>query len=220
MKPSHRREGAFMPTPDPSTDAPVSFKEKDDNSDTKQDIRAKEEDVSDTSDKVVVVTPPSRLDSLPKPATQDLPTKENTSPPDVLVERPLSPEQSQGPSPPPKSLRSTFTSSLKRFSTLSRSPSLSSRSPKRSSFSTVHSSRTPSPSYPQYDSTRPSCRRYKVITQNPAALFCHEVHSIKSSSERCSIYIQKINDLYNCYTGLMDWLNDAKYRSEYMYSLL
>ena len=215
MKSSHRREGAFMPTPDPSLDAPVSFKEKGGNSDT---IQAKEED--DTIDKVVVVTPPSRLDSLPKPVTQDLLTKESTSPPDVLVERSLSPDRSQGPSPPPKSLKNSFTSSLKRFSTLSRSPSLSSRSPKRTSFSTAHSSRTPSPSYPQQDLTRPSCRRYKVITQNPAALFCHEVHSIKSSSERCSIYIQKINDLYNCDTGLMDWLNDAKYRGEYRYSLL
>ena len=205
-----------MPTPDPSnTDTP--FKEKDGNSDITEDIYVNEEYLSDTSDKVVIVSPPPRLESLP--TTQDIPGKETTPPPDV-VERSLSPD-SQGPSPPPKSFRNSIASGLKRFSTLPRSPSLSSRSPKRSSFSTVHSSRTPSPSYPyQHSSTRPSYRRRKVITRDPAGLFCHEVHSIRSTSERCSIYIQKINELYNCDTGLMDWLNDGRGRGEEIYSLM
>lgn len=209
-----------MPTPDPSTmDALVPYKQEDGNSDNKEDIYVNEEYLSDTGDKVVIVSPPPRLESLP--ITQDIPAEENAPAPEVIVEQPLTPEQSRGPSPPPKSFRNSIATGLKRFSTLPRSPSLSSRSPKRSSFSTVHSSRTPSPSYPrQHDLTRPSYRRRKVITQNPAALFCHEVHSIRSTSERCSIYIQKINELYNCDTGLMDWLNDARGRGEDRYSLM
>lgn len=207
-----------MPTPDPSTtDTLVPPKQKDGNSDNKENIYVDEEYLSDTSDKVVIVSPPPRLESLP--TAQDIPAKENSPPPEVIVEQPLTPEQSRGPSPPPKSFRNSIATGLKRFSTLPRSPSLSSRSPKRTSFSTVHSSRTPSPSYSrQHDLTRPSYRRRKVITQNPAALFCHEVQSIRSTSERCSIYIQKINELYNCDTGLMDWLNDAQGRGENRHS--
>ncbi|KAF8631200.1 hypothetical protein AX15_002532 [Amanita polypyramis BW_CC] len=198
IKPSHRREGAFMPTPDLasiqiSTSSSSSSMETTNTMEAKgsENIQENDQVLPRATEQVILVTPPPRHESL---HTRDnVPNQEGTPSP-VFVERPLSPDSVPGPSPPPKSFRNSMTSGLKRLSSISRTPSASSRSPKRISFDLV------------------APTRRKVVMQNPAALFCHEVNLARSASERCSIYIQKINDLYNCDTGLMDWLNDAKCR--------
>ncbi|KAK2466459.1 hypothetical protein APHAL10511_002101 [Amanita phalloides] len=208
-----RREGAFIHSPDPANAQNSSSKQKDDVTHEPQESAPSNDHVSSSAcSNIVIVTPPPRLESLQTSHSQGkLPVREVTTPPEVFVERPLSPDISS--TAPPKSFRNSITNGLKRLSSISRSPSLSSRSPKRTSIGTTQSSRTPSPPYPYQDpmgAVRP--RRAKIVTLNPAALFCHEVYTTKSTAERCSIYIQKINELYNCDTGLMDWLDDAKNR--------
>ncbi|PPR02487.1 hypothetical protein CVT24_002036 [Panaeolus cyanescens] len=134
-------------------------------------------------------------------------------------ERPTSPlsadhhsHHSDVPSPPPKSFRNSLTTNLKRFSSLPRAPSLSSRSAHRSSGSTRYSSRTPSPSAAphQRGSTHPPFK--KIRSTNPAALFCHEVYSQTTTLQRCAIYTAKINELYLHDCGLSDWLVEMNTR--------
>ncbi|TFK27016.1 hypothetical protein FA15DRAFT_666751 [Coprinopsis marcescibilis] len=123
---------------------------------------------------------------------------------------PRSASSSSAPSPPPKSFRNSLTTNLKRFSSLPRAPSRSSRhSNKRSSVGTHYSqrsSRTPSPSVP-----RKSVRR-KVVDYNPTAMFCHEVYQQRTTAERCQIYIEKINELYIHDCGLSEWLLEMNNR--------
>ena len=110
---------------------------------------------------------------------------------------------SDAPSPPPKSLRNSLTKRL----SLVRTTSLSSKSPRRWSGGNTHySSRTPSPSIHLVS------RVPKIKSINPAALFCHEVHSQRTTSERCLIYATKINELnlYDC--GLSEWVVNMKSR--------
>ncbi|KAF8204890.1 hypothetical protein BJ912DRAFT_1073256 [Pholiota molesta] len=129
------------------------------------------------------------------------------------LETPLSPSSDinsigEAPSPPPKSFRNSLTTNLKRFSSLPRTPSLSSKSARRSSESTRHSSRTPSPSIHMF--SRPAFKKIKAT--NPAALFCHEVHSQTTTLQRCAIYAAKINELYIHDCGLSEWVDDTKSR--------
>lgn len=116
---------------------------------------------------------------------------------------------SDAPSPPPKSLRNSLTINMKRLS-LSRTASLSSRSARRwSGGNTYYSSRTPSPSIHRVS---PSPQIPKITSTNPAALFCHEVHSQRTTSERCLIYATKINELYLYDCGLSEWVVNMKSR--------
>ncbi|KAK7060231.1 hypothetical protein VNI00_000996 [Paramarasmius palmivorus] len=138
------------------------------------------------------------------------------------------------PSPPPKSFRNSFTHGLKRLSlngSISRSPSIggrrslshsrngstSSTLPPLPNDAVLSFSPTPSPSPPPM--TPPPESPYKVIQPHahrrirdpaPAALFCHEVYTTRSASERCMIYAKKINELYLYDCGLGDWLFEAK----------
>lgn len=116
---------------------------------------------------------------------------------------------SEAPSPPPKSFRNSLTTNLKRFSSLPRTPSISSQSKRHSSSSTYYSSsRTPSPSVAFHPP--PTFRR--IRSYSPAAMFCHEVHSLKSASERSAVYAAKINELYLYDCGLSEWVIEAQYR--------
>ncbi|KAJ7591349.1 hypothetical protein C8J56DRAFT_825421 [Mycena floridula] len=114
---------------------------------------------------------------------------------------------STAPSLPPKSpkgFRNSLSRGLKRMS-LPRTPSMKSSS--RSSSDGRHSGslpRTPSPPL-----IRP---RMKIKTLYPAAMYCHEVHGQRSAQERCTIYAQKINELYSCDCGLGDWVFEAQIR--------
>ncbi|KAF9057420.1 hypothetical protein BJ165DRAFT_1520800 [Panaeolus papilionaceus] len=137
-------------------------------------------------------------------------------------ERPTSPlstdnhsHHSDVPSPPPKSFRNSLTTNLKRFSSLPRAPSLSSRSAHRSSGSTRYSSRTPSPSTTHHRHRTSAHTPFKKIrSTNPAALFCHEVYSQTTTLQRCAIYTAKINELYLHDCGLSDWLVDMNTRGQ------
>ncbi|KXN87932.1 hypothetical protein AN958_07942 [Leucoagaricus sp. SymC.cos] len=123
------------------------------------------------------------------------------------------------PSPPPKSFRNSLTTGLKRFSSrsLPRTPSISSGGSRRSSvmskrFSTGSTIHGHGRAHPQMK----SARRRKMVVQWPSAMFCNEIHAVGkkklSSSERCSIYARKINELYMYDCGLTEWVMETKYR--------
>ena len=224
----HRREGAFSPLDDtlaesPSKSAPGSTTVESENKDA----------AVDKAD-VTVIEPPSNrtvteinhhkfsqwLKSNPE-FTQPLGNKRKAGSVDeshVYKQRlPSSPEPSDSgggsdaPSPPPKSFRNSLTINLKRLS-LSRTASLSSKSARSRRWSggnTHHSSRTPSPSIHRV-SPPPLVSRIK--STNPAALFCHEVRSQRTTSERCLIYATKINELHLYDCGLSEWVVNMKSR--------
>lgn len=120
---------------------------------------------------------------------------------------------SDAPSPPPKSFRNSLNVNLKRIS-LPRTASLSSKSARSRRWSggnAHHSSRTSSPSI--HRGVSPPLLVPKIKSTNPAALFCHEVHSQRTTSERCLIYATKINELHLHDCGLSEWVVNMKSRS-------
>lgn len=58
--------------------------------------------------------------------------------------------------------------------------------------------------------------RQKTVMQWPSAMFCNEIHTggkrKMSSSERCAIYAQKINELYMHDCGLTEWVVEMRFR--------
>ena len=123
---------------------------------------------------------------------------------------------SDAPSPPPKSFRNSLTVNLKRLS-LPRTASLSSKSARSRRWSggnTHHSSRTSSPSIHRVS---PPLLVPKIKSTNPAALFCHEVHSQRTTSERCLIYATKINELHLYDCGLSEWVVNMKSRGLFLF---
>ncbi|KAJ8522964.1 hypothetical protein ONZ45_g534 [Pleurotus djamor] len=127
------------------------------------------------------------------------------------------------PSPPPKSIRTSWTAGLKRFSTLPRTPSpKSKRSSTSSNLSRSRlsrtSSRSPSPSplstpvTPEQQFTTPVIHRPRVkfVSPYPPAMFCGDVTNMRTAVERCAGYAAKINELYNCDCGLAGWLFAGK----------
>ena len=126
---------------------------------------------------------------------------------------------SDAPSPPPKSFRNSLTVNLKRLS-LPRTASLSSKSARSRRWSggnTHHSSRTSSPSIHRVS---PPLLVPKIKSTNPAALFCHEVHSQRTTSERCVIYATKINELHLYDCGLSEWVVNMKSRGLFLLSII
>jgi hypothetical protein len=125
-------------------------------------------------------------------------------------------------SPPPRSFRNSLTMNIKRFSTLPRTPSLSSRSSKSShrlSAGAQLSARSPSPVEPiqlplsaPVPFSSPPRPRHKIRSHYPSAMYCSEVFSRKTAGERCSAYAQKINQLYVYDSGLGDWIIETKIR--------
>ncbi|KIY45876.1 hypothetical protein FISHEDRAFT_76114 [Fistulina hepatica ATCC 64428] len=141
-------------------------------------------------------------------------------------------------SPPPKS-----SSPLKRLSRRSRHGSTSqtsrARSPSastsrtRSSFThtppvsnlghgqTPESLAPPSSSSPTATLVRVVRPRKMIRAITPACMQCPEIHSAKTSLERCLIYASKINELYHYDSGLGDWIvaSDMQTRGERLYVL-
>ncbi|KAH9943018.1 uncharacterized protein BXZ73DRAFT_87461 [Epithele typhae] len=138
-----------------------------------------------------------------------------------------SPSVSHLPSLPPKSIRgwsddekstslapSSFKvlTSLKRFSSLPRTPSRSSRSSKRSSTDDPRRSLSPPPPTPppQIHVQSPPRKRMvpkiKYVHSWPPAMNPAEIVSLRGSRERAQMYAMKINELsqYDC--GLRNWL--------------
>ncbi|KAF9008760.1 hypothetical protein BDQ17DRAFT_1348886 [Cyathus striatus] len=217
----HHREGAFPVSSSESVAGlgsslkqgdPLDMKEEEDRVSPELVSRKLTHDDSDIP-MVTVVEPPPRTVSLPSDSESSHEGKDgwvevarDTNPlteglHKPSIERTASSAKSQ-------SFRNSLTTNLKRFSSLPRTPSLSSKSNRRSSASTQHSSRTPSPSLRQ---STPIPRR-KIISYSPAAMQCHEVRGCKNTAERCVIYASKINELYIYDCGLTDWLLDTKYR--------
>jgi hypothetical protein len=230
----HRREGAFSPalvdeeseTSAPSIHSPPVLVHV---------PKVKEEVVNQPPQLETNDIPPVSIDDIPAVTIDKVPAPPATDSGHswVDIERELSPSpegqtnaplahsrrdsspadsSSMAPSPPPKSLRNSLTTNLKRFSSLPRTPSLSSKSNRRSSSGTSYSSRTPSPSI--HLVLQP--HRPKIRSRDPAALFCHEVSSQRTPMERCVIYATKINELYLYDCGLSDWVVEMKNRGEHL----
>ena len=225
----HRREGVFSPLDNIPAESPNIAPGS-----TTLDTEKKDGTVNTTIDTadVTVIGPPSN-----RPATeidhhkfsQWLKSNPELSQPHkrkggsvdeshCYKQRPLeSPEPSDSgggsdaPSPPPKSFRNSLTVNLKRLS-LPRTASLSSKSARSRRWSggnAHHSSRTSSPSIHRVS---PPPLVPRIRSSNPAALFCHEVHSQRTTSERCLIYATKINELHLYDCGLSEWVVNMKSR--------
>ncbi|KAF4602344.1 hypothetical protein EYR40_005549 [Pleurotus pulmonarius] len=177
-------------------------------------------------------TTPS-LDSLVSinvaPAT---PALDNEAYKDATAAMPLTPPAEDSgsdfgdtPSPPPKSLRNSWTANLKRFSSLPRTPSpQSKRSSAGSSLYRNRTTRTPSRSRsPSPLSTplhhedfldTPHARprpppRIEYISPYPPAMYCGDVTCKKTALERCAGYAAKINEFYVTDCGLAGWLQTS-----------
>jgi hypothetical protein len=121
---------------------------------------------------------------------------------------------SDAPSPPPKSFRNSLTVNLKRLS-LPRTASLSSKSARSRRWSGGNTHHSSSPSIHRVS---PPLLVPKIRSTNPAALFCHEVHSQRTTSERCLIYATKINELHLYDCGLSEWVVNMKSRGLFLIS--
>ncbi|KAF7353033.1 hypothetical protein MVEN_01271000 [Mycena venus] len=137
--------------------------------------------------------------------------------------------------------RTSLGAGLKRFASLprtpSRSPSSRSRSLGRSGSTSTHnstrsnggspaaqpaplppSSWNPNTTFPQSDldprqnQRQPMPRRRKIVSRNPPALSSADLVGKKSALERCSLYAQKINELYMHDCGLSEWMVEARFR--------
>ncbi|KAG6903337.1 hypothetical protein C0995_013090 [Termitomyces sp. Mi166 len=235
VKSVHRREGAFSPSLSTSTtttsvsDTPTSqtsMTSEDDRryGDAKvlNDTKSLKDQTSgdDTVPPITVIKSMQIIDEQDAKEAQDVSTDMLSSPTprqrasdDLSARRPQSPlyqgRPGETPSPPPKSFRNSLTTNLKRLSSsLPRTPSLSSKS--RRSSGTYYSSRTPSPSMQSMPLPPP---RPKIVSASPPAMFCAEISTKKTSLERCSLYAQKINELYMYDSGLADWTIEAKQRA-------
>ncbi|KAG6833811.1 hypothetical protein H0H87_011745 [Tephrocybe sp. NHM501043] len=238
VKSVHRREGAFSPSPSTSTTSTSTLDTSSQMappSDVVPPLARQHGDVNSSDDTKSLNDHTSRDDDIP-PITVIQPMQliqEDQEDTDVSTDVISSPEQrrtSDGlsarsrsrsppnldhsdntPSPPPKSFRNSLTSNIKRLSSsLPRTPSLSSKS--RRSSGTYYSSRTPSPSMHTIPlpPTRP-----KIISAYPPAMFYADITARKTSHERCSLYAQKINELYMYDTGLSDWTIETKLRGTF-----
>lgn len=119
------------------------------------------------------------------------------------------------PSPPPKSFRTSFATNMKRFSSLPRTPtSPPAPDPRRLRHHPggLSVERPPSPPI-SIPLPRPPRSHRRKKDPYPAALFCAEVHAERNTVERCLIYIEKINELYNYDCGLSDWVAQTKFKS-------
>ncbi|KAJ6510070.1 hypothetical protein C8R47DRAFT_780277 [Mycena vitilis] len=172
-----------------------------------------------------MVIPAPRMESLPEHRgeewthiSRDLtasPSSDGHVSQDRVSWESYSPSSHEGvtPSPPPKSFKANLTNNLKRFSSLPRTPSPSSKSLSRLSGSSTRShARTPSPTVAPLSLPIPipMPRRRKIISRNPPALSSADIMSRRSALERCALYAQKINELYVLDCGLSDWVVAAR----------
>ncbi|KAF8271007.1 hypothetical protein EI94DRAFT_1797594 [Lactarius quietus] len=121
-------------------------------------------------------------------ARPDLPQESNGSCPSI---REFPPEDGLSSSP-----RRGVLTSLKRYSSLPRTPSRSPRSPRMSIFTRSSSPESPS--------------RPRIRARSPDAMQFKDVLSKKTSLERAIGYANKINELYMYDCGLGDWVVSMK----------
>lgn len=127
------------------------------------------------------------------------------------------------PTRPSNSIGQGFPSTLqavdaKRFSSLPRTPSLSSSMARPPSPPTRNVSlAVQHPQVIHEEETQPRPRRppHRFKSRNPPAMSCADVTNKKSPLERCGLYARKINELYIYDCGLGDWLLESKFRGEF-----
>ncbi|KAF8211418.1 hypothetical protein K438DRAFT_40965 [Mycena galopus ATCC 62051] len=152
---------------------------------------------------------------------------------------PASLSHSQDVTPSKTRARTSLGAGLKRFASLPRTPSPSGRSSRSlgrsSSTSTHRSAKSPrgSPAGQTSPLPPPSSwhassnyshsethanlqqhipRRNKIVSRNPPAMSSADIFGRKSALERCSLYAQKINELYEHDCGLSQWVVEARFR--------
>ncbi|KAG6832886.1 hypothetical protein H0H92_004770 [Tricholoma furcatifolium] len=232
VKSVHIREGAFSPAPSTSNMPPTIPDTSASETPIPVEVEVPSEPrlpkpmddhISASDDDIVppitVIRPMEHIEEQDDHEDKDVATEMIPSPPSKrrtsaeLTSRngsqspPYHDHAGDTPSPPPKSFRNSLTTNLKRLSSsLPRTPSISSKS-RRSSGGTYYS-RTPSP--PMHSSSPPA--RQKIISQYPPAMFYAEISTRKTPLERCSLYAQKINELYNYDSGLGDWTIETSFR--------
>ncbi|KAG2043111.1 hypothetical protein BDR03DRAFT_853024 [Suillus americanus] len=133
-------------------------------------------------------------------------TVENESRPEVLPPLPAKNE------PQPSDLRIRSALSIKRFSSLPRTPSpISLIQPLTER---KGSSRTPSPSFVGHSVPKTLPPVQKVKSAWPPAMHFADVAVKKNALDRSVGYAQKINELYMYDCGLGDWIAETRYKGE------
>ncbi|OAX39761.1 hypothetical protein K503DRAFT_769218 [Rhizopogon vinicolor AM-OR11-026] len=143
-----------------------------------------------------------RVSSTPTPPLESAQSEKG---PDVLPPLPAKNERQS------VDLRVRSALSIKRFSSLPRTPSRMSLN--RLSSGSKKSSRTPSPSLVGHLETRVLPPVEKVKSANPPAMHFADVIVKKSALDRSLGYAQKINDLYMHDSGLGEWVAETRYKA-------
>ncbi|KAG2339876.1 hypothetical protein BDR05DRAFT_967480, partial [Suillus weaverae] len=146
-----------------------------------------------------------RISLTPTPPLDDNNSVETESRPEVLPPVPAKNE------PQPSDLRVRSALSIKRFSSLPRTPSpISFIQPSTKS---KRSSRTPSPSFVGHSVPKSLPPVQKVKSAWPPAMHFADVAVKKNVLDRSVGYAQKINELYMYDCGLGDWIVETRYKA-------
>ncbi|KAG2158916.1 uncharacterized protein EDB93DRAFT_1325021 [Suillus bovinus] len=146
-----------------------------------------------------------RISLTPTPPLDVNDIVENESKPEVLPPLPAKNE------PQPSDLRVRSALSIKRFSSLPRTPSQ--MSPIQPSTEINRSSRTPSPSFVAHSVPKALPPVQKIKSAWPPSMHFADVIVKKNALDRSVGYAQKINELYLYDCGLGDWIVETRYKA-------
>ncbi|KAG2077673.1 hypothetical protein BDR04DRAFT_1088775 [Suillus decipiens] len=146
-----------------------------------------------------------RISLTPTPPLDDDDNIENESRSEVLPPLPAKNE------PQPSDLRVRSALSIKRFSSLPRTPSPVSLV--QPSMESKVSSRTPSPSFVDHPVPKALLPVQKIKSAWPPAMHFADVAVKKNTLDRSVGYAQKINELYMYDCGLGDWIVETRYKA-------
>lgn len=146
-----------------------------------------------------------RISLTPTPPLDDDDSAESENRPEVLPPLPAKNE----PLPSDSRIRSAL--SIKRFSSLPRTPSPISLIQPPTEIK--RSSRTPSPSFVHHSVPKTLPPVQKVKSAWPAAMHFADVAVKKNALDRSVGYAQKINELYMYDCGLGDWIVETRYKA-------
>lgn len=158
-----------------------------------------------------------RISLTPTSPLDDNDSVESESKPEVLPPLPAKNE------PQPSDLRVRSALSIKRFSSLPRTPSPVSLT--QPSTEIKRSSRTPSPSFVGHSVPKALPPVQKVKSAWPPCMHFADVVVKKNTLDRSVGYAQKINELYLYDSGLGDWIVETRYKGgsyigpSYIYAL-
>ncbi|KAG2058930.1 hypothetical protein BDR06DRAFT_994300 [Suillus hirtellus] len=146
-----------------------------------------------------------RISLTPTSPLDDNDSVESESKPEVLPPLPAKNE------PQPSDLRVRSALSIKRFSSLPRTPSPVSLT--QPSTEIKRSSRTPSPSFVGHSVPKALPPVQKVKSAWPPCMHFADVVVKKNTLDRSVGYAQKINELYLYDSGLGDWIVETRYKA-------